>query len=253
MSVASYKYNAVDDGMIAWNKQFTSRMGDGSGDAEEAYLSAIQLIAKCKCESTILEIGCGLGRIIKTLKNQVPTIVGLEPDRKRFEECHAQLHNDYSINILNQTSLEYRTENPDARFDFIIVSMVIQHVTTSICKTILDDVYHLLSNTGVAIISTTQQDQERFTYEQNSTPRTIEDFNRYASDCLNQRYGIPVRQFSKQSFIDELHEAKLKVVQWNQFSYIRPEKLNWFADMFGYNAEDHRDVGTSQYAVVCRA
>jgi hypothetical protein len=77
-------------------------------------------------------------------------------------------------------------------------------------------------------------------------------FNAYANNSAEQTAGIPVHQFSKDSFLAALDKANLKVVRWGQFSYIRPEKLQWFANMFGFSAQSHADVGTSQYAVVSR-
>lgn len=252
MGSAQYKYNAVDDEMTKWNKLFTSRFGDGTGDPEEPYLATLKVLSKCKSDSVTLDIGSGLGRIVEFLKPTSPQIIGLEPDRKRFEECHASHNNGYSIRIFNQTSRDYRAEHPSERFELVVVSMVIQHVMTDICECILEDVRELLSETGVAIISTTLQDRERFTYQNNCTPRSQQEFNQYASNCQSQEFGIPVRQFSIESFLAELSKAKLQVVHHGQFSYLRPDKVQWYANLLALDADAIREIGTSQFAVVCR-
>lgn len=86
-----YTYNASDDDLVAWNRNFTSRIGDGSGDPEEDYLSELRIVAASKPDGPLLEIGCGLGRIIRVM-NHAGAIVGLEPDTERFQASHASLH-----------------------------------------------------------------------------------------------------------------------------------------------------------------
>lgn len=250
--VGDYRYNAVDDLMTVWNSNFTSRIGDGSGDAEEEYLEILRLVAACKPRANLLDIGSGLGRIVKHLSDDVGTIVGLEPDLTRFSECHATCHDGGRVRIINGTSTAYKAANPDRRFDMVVVSMVIQHIPTAVCDTILADVHDLLADDGVGVVATTQQEEERFGYQKDQTHRTREEFDRYASDSSSQAQGIPVRQFSRVSFLGSLHRAGLDVIRWGQFSYIRPEKLGWFAAWMQSTPERIRDVGTSQYAVVRR-
>jgi len=134
----------------------------------------------------------------------------------------------------------------------VVVSMVAQHVPAAICDRILADVHDLLASDGVGMIGTTQQEVERFTRQSDQTPLDPDAFDRYAADSASQDQGIPVRQFSRESFLAALDRAGLEVVRWGQFSYIRPEKLGWFARWMGSSAEAIRDVGTSQYAVVRR-
>jgi cyclopropane fatty-acyl-phospholipid synthase-like methyltransferase len=246
----AYKYNAHDGDMDAWNANFTSRFGDGAGDPEEQYFSLLELVTQCRPSARLLDIGCGLGRVISLVKDNVQSIVGLEPDRARFSECHAAHHNGDSLEILNCTSTEFKTVHPDRKFDIIIVSMVIQHVSTDTCAQILRDVHELLSTDGVAIIATTQQDTERFTFARSQSDKSREEYDRYAEDCNNQTWGIPVRQFSRTSFLAALQEAGFRAIHWGQFSYIRPERLKAFAQMMQRPAEAIADVATSQYAVI---
>jgi len=253
MKPVTYKYNADDDAITAWNRNFTSRIGDGTGDPEEAYLSTIRLIARCKPDSVFLDIGCGLGRLIDIVKNITPNIIALEPDKTRFQDCFDHHHDGFKIQVLNIGSSDFILDNPGRRFDFIAVSMVLQHVSTRICDQICSDVFELLAPKGVAIIATTLQDQERFGFQSKSTPQAIEVFDRYAEDSKGQEWGIPVRQFSKLSFFSMLQRAKLNVAEWGQFSYIRPEKLGWMAaNCMHTKPEAIANLGTSQFAVVNR-
>ncbi len=224
-----YRYNARDDAMTAWNSNFTSRCGDGSGDPEDDYFTTLRLMAACRPQAQLLDIGCGLGRIVGLLRHEVAGIVGLEPDPERFAASRADFHDGDRVEILNCSSDRYKLEHPSRTFDMVVVSMVIQHVSTETCDRILADVHDLLAADGVGMVATTQQEVERFTRQSDQAPLDRDAFDRYAVD-----------------------RAGLAVVRWGQFSYIRPEKLCWFADWMGSSPDAIRDVGTSQYAVVRR-
>ena len=247
-----YTYNASDDDLVAWNSNFTSRIGDGSGDPEEDYLSALRIVAASKPDAAILEIGCGLGRIIRVM-NHAGAIVGLEPDTERFQASHASLHDGERLQILNCTSTQYKSNHPQQRFGIVVVSMVIQHVPTTTCEQILRDVHDLLAADGLAVVATTQQDEERFTYQADQTHRSVDEFDAYAVESSSQTCGIPVRQFSKTSFLAALDRSGLSVVRWGQFSYLRPEKVAWFAKWMGSRPGAIQDVASSQYAILKRA
>ena len=250
--MAGYTYNARDEALVAWNASFTSRIGAGGGDPEEEYLELVKLLATCQAGGRLLDIGCGLGRIIGLVGERCRTIVGLEPDATRFQACHAAWHDGHRTHILRTTSTDYRGRHPHAAFDLVVVSMVIQHVATTTCDRILADVGELLAPDGLGVIATTQQEVERFTFQGDQTNRSVAAFDRYADSSDAQRWGIPVRQFSRDSFLDAVRRAGLEVVRWGQFSYLRPAKVSWFAAWMGSTPDAIRDVGTSQYAVVRR-
>jgi len=249
---ADYTYHDSDPELEAWNRTFTSRVGNGTGDPEEDFLAVVKLIATCRTNAKCLDIGCGYGRFIEMICDSAESVVGLEPDLKRFLACCDSLRDRDRIQIVRATSHDFKIAHPETRFDIIIVSMVLQHVTTGICDQILADVRDLLVPKGVAVISTAQQHIERFVCQSNSTALTVEEFNGYAADAFNQRWGLPIRNFSKRSFIDAIERADLHIIHWGQFSYVRPEKLAWYAAMVNVPAAAIEDVGVSQYAVVTR-
>lgn len=247
-----YTYNANDDAIARWHASFTSREGDGRGDCEETYLGAVTSAAACKAGGAFLDIGSGYGRIIDLVKPYAATLIGLEPDRERFSDCHRHLRNVAHVEVLNVTSGRFREMKPDLRFDFISVSMVVQHVSTGTCQHILSDVRDFLSPNGVGIIATTQFFEERFTYQMDSSPRPAAEYDRYADDFQNQDKGIPVRMFSKGSFLAAIEQAGLETVTWQQFAYVRPESADGIAGLYSATADQLRNVGISQYALVRR-
>ena len=249
-SQVEYKYIGDDDAITVWQRNFTSRIGDGKGDPEEEFLNCVRLVSQIKSKANWLEIGCGLGRMLNVLWNEKNKVIGLEPDRERFESCQKRFIDRDNVRVLNITSSKYKQDNPGAVFDCILNSMVIQHVSTTVCDEILSDIYSLLSDDGVAIISTTQNVKDIFTFQDSPDFKTQAEFNEYANNSHSQDFGIPVRKFTKKSFLESLSRNNLEVLHWGQFSYIRPEKLGWFSKMYDVPEEDIRDVGDSQYAVV---
>jgi SAM-dependent methyltransferase len=253
MATLSYKYNASDDPLVEFNKCFTSRIGDGNGDPEEALLDTIRLLARATKKPKMLDIGCGLGRIVDLVGKRPASIVAIEADYDRYMDSFNSFRNRDDVEVLNTTSLQYKLDNPGVRFDLITLSMVIQHVSTSICDEILEDIHDLLDAGGLALVSTTLLDEEKFTFQNDSNIRDVVAFDAYASSSDDQAYGIPVRQFSRESFLNCLQRANLRVIQWGQFSYYRPEKLAWFANHFRSPVKALRDLGSSQFAVVERS
>lgn len=250
LKTEDYVYNDDDQAISDWMKNFTSRQGDGGGDPEEAYLQIIEVMAACS-RTNWLEIGCGFGRLVPIISRHAASYVGIEPDFHRFQECATRHHApENGIEILNFNSLDYHTKNPEKRYGAIIVSMVIQHVPTFVCKGILSDVHGLLDTHGVAIIATTQTPIDLYTRQHDSTPISMPDYDVYASNPKDADLGLPVRKFSKETFLREIEEAGFEIVAWNQFSYIRPHQANWFAEQYGVTTESVENVADSQYAIV---
>ena len=56
--------------------------------------------------------------------------------------------------------------------------------------------------------------------------------------------------FSRESFQGALSRANLEILMWKQFTYLLPEKVEWFATLFDIDKELLRDCAISQYAIV---
>jgi SAM-dependent methyltransferase len=245
----SYTYHGDDAGLAAWVAMFTSRSGDGGGDHEQAFLSALEFAAACKADGAFLDVGSGVGRIVGKVRSYARHVTGLEPDERRHAACQAGYANDPGVEILNTTTDRYRKACPRRRFDLITVSMVIQHVSAATCEQILRDVRHLLAPNGVAVISTTHFFEERFTYEADLSPHDFGEFNRYAEDTSVHDRGLPVRMFSKDALHREVEKAGLEAVVWEQFSYVRPENVGRIAALYNVAEDQVRDCALSQYVV----
>ena len=78
-----YVYKDNESGMPKLSAMLTSRMGDGSGNHEAAYLDTINLLVAAFSGGSMLDIGCGMGRITQAAAGRVSELVALEPDAAR--------------------------------------------------------------------------------------------------------------------------------------------------------------------------
>ena len=222
MTTTGYRYNGSDVGYGGW-------------PSEESYLSVIKQMTIDRPNARYLDIGSGLGRIIDIVKHNVTSVVGLEPDPERYQACRNGHHGDKRIQLFNETIQAYRKRNPGDRFDIVAVSMVVQHVARATCHQLLCDARDLLKPDGRAIIATTQAPEEWFGCDRDNTPKTGEDFDRYAMDIANQRHGIPVRHFSRATFCQAITDAELVADLWDQFSFVPPEKRSGLPNSCGFH------------------
>src|SRR6056297_2210901 len=81
--MSEYVYQDKEATMPTLSAMLTSRMGDGSGDHEAAFLDTIKLIAAARSSGALLDIGCGRGRITQSTAEIMREVVALEPDPGR--------------------------------------------------------------------------------------------------------------------------------------------------------------------------
>ncbi len=249
-----YRYNETDDDLALWGRNFTSRIGEG--DHEQAYLDALNLIFELRRGGSLIEIGAGFGRIVAMAAPKMATVLGLEPDFERFRYCHETHHDPPGCTILQRMSHDYIRENPGAAFDVVVVSMVLQHLATDVCESLIADAHELVTADGIVVIATTHGPDSTKGFSTSGAgpgeaPLSREAFDEYAKAVGRQNRGIPVRRFSRRELVDLVSE-RFDILHWEQFSYIRPEKLEFFSERFGVPAADLVDVADSQYLVLRR-
>jgi SAM-dependent methyltransferase len=250
MSGEAYVYHGDDAELAAAAGIFTSRFGDGRGDHEEDFLSAVRLVAAGKAGGAFLDVGSGVGRIIDLVRPHAGKVTGLEPDQDRFLACESGYARDPGVQMFRMTTAELRRRFPRRRFDLIVVSMVLQHVSTGTCAQILQDVRALMAPDALAVIVTTHFFEERFTFEADPSPHEAAEFDSCADGVSRPDKGLPVRMFSKQALDRAIADAGLEAIVWRQFSYIRPDGLDEAVVRYDAPAERLHDLGLSQYVVV---
>jgi SAM-dependent methyltransferase len=256
--VTDYTYNDNDLSMPALSEKFSSRIGDGSGYHEEAFHNIIELLAHAYSEGAMADVGCGMGRTTQTCAPIVKELVALEPDVKRWEYTRDLVQKHNNVAVLNETTQNYISRHPGKQFDLVVLGMVVQHLPTHVSKAVMKDILTLTRQGGMAVVSTTHALEKArcFTYQHiaQGEPRpkiSEEEFNRYAADVSSQVNGLPVRRFSR-SDLESIVPNGFEIVSWGQYSYCRPEFLDYFAWLDGVKPDELADVGNSQFLVLKR-
>ncbi len=230
----------------------TSRFGDGAGDHEALYVDAIKLLAAANGDGSVIDIGCGRGRIVDMIAPVVGEAVALEPDPGRCNWSREALAHFSNVSVHEQTTHDYIASNPGKQFDLAILGMVLQHMSTRYCVSLLDEVAQLTKTGGIAIVSTTHALEKAacFTYQHVADARISEaEFNAYAENSQAQDKGLPVHRFSRAE-LEALIPQAFTIVQWHQFSYYRPEHLEHFANLHKVSQQELENHGNSQFLVL---
>ena len=233
-----------------------SRIGDNSGDHEEEFHDIVKFLLSSRCNGSVLDVGAGIGRISALAKTIIRETVALEPDESRWKDCHHNHHQPPSCQILCQTTTDYLQQNPGKQFDLVIISMVIQHLSTSACDNLLRETASLLKPDGIAAIFTTHTLEETKGFSFSGDPDRVyvsqEEFDTYAaSNPSEQTNGLPVRRFSKNELIDSASKY-LEPIFWRQCSYYNENGQRFFASRLQIEPEKLKDIGNSQFVLVKR-
>jgi 2-polyprenyl-3-methyl-5-hydroxy-6-metoxy-1,4-benzoquinol methylase len=253
--MSDYTYHFDDSAIDRFNEILENRLGDSSGFHEQEFFDTLNLLLALNRDGSCLDVGAGVGRITSIARETVSDVVALEPDESRWSECHRSFHQKGSCEVLCQTTSQYIQSNPDKRFSLIVVSMVIQHLSTGATKGLMGDIEQLLMPNGTAIISTTHTIEAAKGFSFSGDPDRVyvekEEFNAYASTPSSaQKNGLPVRRFSKEDLYEEVQTVGLQAILWRQTSYYKPNGAKFFANRLNVDAQDLKNVGNSQFVVV---
>jgi cyclopropane fatty-acyl-phospholipid synthase-like methyltransferase len=247
-----YVYQDKEATMPTLSAMLTSRMGDQAGNHEAAYLDAIDLLIAAFGDGAMIDIGCGRGRVAEAAAGRVKEVVALEPDPGRCNWTKELLAAYPEVTVLDMVSHEYIARWPEKKFDLVVLGMVLQHISTHNCSKLMQDINTLTRPGGMVIVSTTHalEKAKCFTYQHVVDARiSEEEFNAYADQPRSHDKGLPVHRFSRAEF-ESLVTPGFEVVQWNEYSYYRPEFLERFARVHQVKPEDLSNIGNSQYLVL---
>lgn len=253
-----YVYHFDDSAMKRFSENFESRIGDNSGYHEQEHLETVHMLLSLAHAGSCLDVGAGMGRITSIARDIVSETVALEPDQSRWRDCHDAYHRDPDCQVLNQTTGEYLQSNPGKQFDVVVVSMVLQHLSTGTCTQLVSEVKSLMKDTGAAVIFTTHtlEKCKGFSFSGDNSRAYVpqDEFDAYAeSPPSEQGLGLPVRRFSKQDLISTVEHAGLDPVYWRQTSYYRGDRVGFFANRLEVGNEELATTGNSQFVVVRKA
>ena len=115
---------------------------------------------------SVLDLGCGCGRLMPRFSALFSSVTGLEPDEER---CDAAMELILDKGLENATALcmdllEYVEEFPNQTFDVVLCSHVFQHMKHETACAILEGLKHVMGPDTVCLFTTTFTDERRNRY-----------------------------------------------------------------------------------------
>lgn len=157
-------------------------------------------------EKRLLDVGCGKGRLLQVFAPYVDTITAVEPDLSRFAEASQQginISSDYSKDV-NVIHGDISSVEPYLKFDVILSSHVLQHITRSMTKELMESMSDKLEEDGLLILTTTHTtgEDQFFKEEWKDGMRSCQPITAESFDQLFSAEGIlPVRIFSENTIV----------------------------------------------------
>ncbi len=112
-----------------------------SGCSYNSIVKALHLQEYIKTSDTVLEMGVGLGGVVKGFYEENKKVSGLDISEVALDKVSEWCENIYTVAAVNNLPINY--------FDIIVSANVVQHIDTSLLKKELKYLIRALKNTGV--------------------------------------------------------------------------------------------------------
>lgn len=167
------------------------------------FASAENLFQKNRFGS-LLDLGCGKGRLTSKFSKYFNTVTALDPDRWRLEQAIKNLGEKNIRNVEYVEAFFQDTDFPDDYYDVVICNQMIQHIDTNTIQPIIQEILRILKTNGILLLTTSysEKNADYFlkSYFKNGSVETEEigeiEFNRLMT---NHEKILPIHYFSKRA------------------------------------------------------
>ena len=166
-----------------------------------------EITAHCDLSGkTILEVGCGQGRITRDLARHARRVVALDPDEGALQTARSR------INAENVAFLRCRGESlafPEGCFDLVIYSLSLHHLPQDAMRESLAQAVGLLGEQGMIVViepgagGTLIEAEERFGVGDGNEAREKAAARRAVADLPGWRIGQTTRFRTHFHFVDQ--------------------------------------------------
>ena len=173
--------------------------GNYWGESEEEILKVALDTVKSYDNPTMLDCGCGMGRLLPVFVPHVKSIFALEPDIERytFAANAVKEHPEYDITVKNADSSSL---TPEQKFDIVLSSHVLQHIPESVADSMIADIASHTAPGGCIIVTTTHtsRSEDELTIEYFTDGKRICDEvdEKTFADSFSKEGVLPVRLFA---------------------------------------------------------
>lgn len=174
---------------------------------------------------SLLDLGCGMGRLIPVFTGEVDEVLAAEPDANRYEAAlmagkWAEERYRHPVTVLNGDA---SCLPDDKKYSIILSSHVMQHITCGMASDLMIKMTHLLEPGGILLMTTTYTDGERDLFFRESWKEGNRCSEEIDCDTFNSTFGkegvLPVRQFAAGSILQMADAQNLELVRMSRYHY----------------------------------
>ncbi|MGB2957247.1 MAG: class I SAM-dependent methyltransferase [Anaerolineales bacterium] len=171
---------------------------------------------------SLLDAGCGFGRLVPEFHDLFNEITAIEPDEVRFKYAKKLIDKQGIYEKVRYFNVSIEQFKPDHTYDVILCSHVIQHVHTNVYLTILGKLISMLSEGGLLVILTNHSRSSADYFVKGSTEkgRYIEtriSESQFNSLTQNNEGILPIRFFSMNGLKKTLSMLEAPVIKTRNF------------------------------------
>jgi ubiquinone/menaquinone biosynthesis C-methylase UbiE len=186
---------------------------------EDIIFSSAENLFKRSGFHSLLDIGCGKGRLIARFSKYFETVTALDPDGWRLKQARDSLKNHGIRNVEYIEALFQDAQFPDEHFDVVVCNQMIQHLDTNMIAPLMRGVFRILKKNGSLLLTTScsHGDEDYFlkSFVKNGTVQSAEINKKEFNGLMtNDREVLPIHYFSKETLkkhLSEFREVALSV------------------------------------------
>lgn len=196
--------------------------------SEDYVLSYFDCMLSRKKPNSLLDLGCGEGRLLLKYSRQFKEVYALEPDPQRMHIAKQKIIKRKIKKVIFISNLLQNAKLPENYFDVIICSHVIQHIPTTELECFIKKINRLLQKEGILVLLTSHSRSDKEKYIEGSiihnelVEKEISK-RRYNKMISNTKNILPVHLFSIHSLEKLLTNFRLETIKI--FHEMRPRNF----------------------------
>jgi 2-polyprenyl-3-methyl-5-hydroxy-6-metoxy-1,4-benzoquinol methylase len=210
-----YKYPDHNDNYVE-KMLITEEWHDGG--LEDKYFAECMEIIPEQFKGSLLDVGCGRGRLAPKVVPYFKKIIAIDPDIERLEEAknvflnlQKQHPSCKQIDFVNSTIQEF---NSSEKFDCILCAHLLHHLTTNSITNTLLKIRSILKFGGFLILQTTnsKETRDQFSIANSITGEYLQVNEQAFNSCIEKNdHYLPTHYFTEETIRKLLENTGYKI------------------------------------------